>query len=101
MNAESHNAAQLQWMLDGVGWGGVGWGGVGWGGVGWVGWGGVGWGWMNILGVFNMLWHNFEINKPIFELANTVRFTEYLRAIFKSLPPNIYISTSASRFDDT
>ena len=32
---------QLQWML------------------------GVWWGWMNILGVFNMLWHNFEINKPM------------------------------------
>ena len=64
----------------------------------WIGWG---WGWMNILGVFNTLWHNFVINKPKFELANSVRFTEYLRAIVKSLPPNIYISTSASRFDDT
>ena len=61
----------------------------------------MGWGWMNILGVFNTLWHNFVINKPMFELTNSVRFTEYLRAIFKSLPPNIYISTSASRFDDT
>ena len=71
-----HNAMQLQWMLDGVGW-------------------------MNILEVLNMLWHNFVINKPMFELANAVRFTEYLRAILKSLPPNIYISTSASRFDDT
>ena len=50
------------------------------------------------IGVFNKLWHNFEINKPMFEMANSVRFTEYLRAIFKSLPPNIYISTSASRF---
>ena len=57
--------------------------------------------WMNILGVFNMLWHNFEINKPMFELTNCARFMEYLRAIFTSLPPNIYISTSASRFDDT
>ena len=56
---------------------------------------------MNILGVSNVLWHIFEINKPMFELANSVRFTEYIRAIFKSLPPNIYISTSASRFDDT
>ena len=74
------NAVQLQWMLDRVGWGG---------------------GWMNILGVFNMLWHNFEINKPMIELVNTVRFTEYLKAIFKSFPPNIYISTSASRFADT
>ena len=73
-----HNAVQLHWMLDRVGWG-----------------------WMNILGVFNMLWHNFEINKPMFELANTVRFAEYLRTLSKSLPPNIYISTSASRFDDT
>ena len=73
-----HNAVQLQWMLDGVVWG-----------------------WMNILGVFNTLWHNCEINKPMFKLANTVRFIKYLRAIFKSLPPNIYISTSASRFDDT
>ena len=45
-----------------------------------------------------MLRHNFEINKPMFELANSVRFTEYLRAIFISLPPNIYISTSALRF---
>ena len=45
-----------------------------------------------------MLRHSFEINKPMFELANSVRFTEYLRAIFISLPPNIYISTSASRF---
>ena len=44
-----------------------------------------------------MLWHNFEINKPIFEFANSVRFPEYLRAIFKSLPPNIFISISASR----
>ena len=73
-----HNAVQLKWMLDRVGWG-----------------------WMNILGVFNMLRHNFEMNKPMFELVNAVRFIEYLRAIFKSLPPNIYISTSASRFDDT
>ena len=72
-----HNAVQLQWVLDGVEWG-----------------------WMNILGVFNMLWHNVEINKLMFELTNTVRFIEYLRAIFKSLPPNIYISTSASMFDD-
>ena len=48
-----------------------------------------------------MAWHTFEINKQIFELAKSVRFTEYLRAIFKWLPPNIYISTSASRFDDT
>ena len=56
---------------------------------------------MNILGVFIMLWNTFEINKPMFELANSIRFTEYLRAIVKSLPPNIYISTSASRFDDT
>ena len=61
----------------------------------------IGWGWMNILGVFNILWHNFENNKPMFELVNSVRFIEYLRAIFKSLPPNIYISTSASRFDHT
>jgi len=61
-----------------------------------VGWGGVGW--LNILGVFNMVRHNFEINNPMFELANT----EYLRAIFISLPTNIYISTtSASRNDDT
>ena len=73
-----HNAVQLQWMLDRVGVG-----------------------WMNILGVFNTLWHNFEINKPMIEMANTVRFTEYLKTIFKSLPPNSYISTSASRFDDT
>ena len=50
-----HDAVQLQRMLDGMGF----------------------W-WMNILGVFNMLWHNFEINKPMFELANSVRFTEYL-----------------------
>ena len=42
-----HNAMQLQRMLDGVGRGS-----------------------MNILGVFNMLWHNFEINKPMFGLAN-------------------------------
>ena len=56
---------------------------------------------MNVLGVFNILWHNFEINKTIFELANSVCFTEYLRAIFKLLPPNTYISTSASTFDDT
>ena len=48
-----------------------------------------------------MPWHNFEINQTMFELAISVRFTEYLRAIYKSLPPNIYISTSASRFDDT
>ena len=61
---------------------------------------GVGWEWTNILGVFNMQWHNFKINKPMFELANTVRFTEYLRAISKLLSPNIYTSTSASRFDD-
>ena len=71
-----HNAVQLQRMLD------------------WVGRGS-----MNIMGVFNMLWRNFEINKPMFKLANSVRYI-YLRAIFKSLPPNIYISTSASRFDD-
>ena len=38
---------------------------------------------MNILGVFNMLWHNFEVNKLMFELAGSVRFTEYLRVIFK------------------
>ena len=37
----------------------------------------------------------------MFKLANSVRFTEYLRTIFKSLPPNSYISISASRFDDT
>ena len=55
---------------------------------------------MNILGVFNALWHNFVINKPVIELANSVRFTEYLKVIVKSLPLNIYISTSASRFDD-
>jgi len=61
----------------------------------------LGVGWMNILGDFNMLWHNFEINKPMFELSKSVRFTEYLTATFKSLHPNIYISTSASRFDDT
>ena len=64
-----HNAVQLQWMLDGVG---------------------VGVGWMNILGIFNMLWHNFEINKPMFELANSVRFREYLR----TLPPNRCLQTS-------
>ena len=75
-----HNAVQLQRMLDGVGWG---------------------WRWMNILGVFNMLLYKFEINKPMFELANPVRFTEYLRVTFKSLHPNIYIPTPASRFDDT
>ena len=73
-----HNAVQLQWMLDGVGWG-----------------------WINILGVFNMLWLKFEVNKEMFELANSVHFTEYLRTMFKSLPPNIYVSTSASRFEDT
>ena len=56
---------------------------------------------MNILGVFIILWHNCLINKPMFKLANSVRFTEYLRAIVKSLPPNIYILTSASRFDNT
>ena len=56
---------------------------------------------MNILGVFNTLRHNFVINKPMFELSNTVRVTEYLRAVVQSLPPNIYVSTSASRFDDT
>ena len=55
---------------------------------------------MNILGVFNTLWHNFVISKPMFELANSVGFTEYLRAIVKSLPPNIYISTLASRHRD-
>ena len=44
---------------------------------------------------------NFVISKPMSELANYVRFTDYLRAIFKSLLPNICISTSASRFDDT
>ena len=77
-----HNAVQLQWMLDGVEGGGGG-------------------GWMNILGNFHALWHNFVINKPMFELAKSVRFTEYLRVIVKSLPPNIYISTSASKFDDT
>jgi len=39
--------------------------------------------------VFNMLWHNFEINKTVFEMADFVRFTEYLRAIFTSclMPP--------------
>ena len=73
-----HIAVQLQWMLDGVRWG-----------------------WKDILGVLNMLWHKFELNKPMFELASSVRFTEYVRAIFKSLPPNIYISTSASMFDNT
>ena len=55
-----HDAVQLQWMLDGVGGGG---------------------GWMNILGIFNMLWNKFEINKPI--VAGSVCFTEYLRVIFK------------------
>ena len=50
---------------------------------------------MNILGVSNTLWHNFVINKLMFEFANSVRFIEYLRAMVKSLPPNIYISTSA------
>ena len=49
-----------------------------------------------------MLWHNFVINKPMFELANSVRFTEYLRAIFKSLLPYITISTIAAiKFDST
>ena len=72
-----HNAVHLQWMLDGVGVG-----------------------WMNILGVVNTLWHYFVINKPMFESANSVRFTEYLRASVKSLPPNICIYTSDSRFDD-
>ena len=52
---------------------------------------------MNILGVFNMLWHNCEINKPMFELANTVRFTEYLRAIFKSLSPNSFNGSTIRR----
>ena len=37
---KNQHVVQLQWMLYGVGWG-----------------------WMNILGVFNMLWHNFEINQ--------------------------------------
>ena len=45
---------------------------------------------MNSFGVFNKLWHSFEINKPMFELAGSVRFIEYLRAIFKTLPPNTY-----------
>ena len=27
-----------------------------------------------------MLRHNFEINKPMFEMAGSVRFTEYLRS---------------------
>ena len=71
------NAVLLQWMLDRMGWG-----------------------WMNIFGVIVMLRYTFEINKQMFELANTVRFTEYLSATFKSLPPNIYISTSVSKFDD-
>ena len=48
-----------------------------------------------------MLWLKFEVNKEMFELANSVHFTEYLRTMFKSLPPNIYVSTSASRFEDT
>ena len=48
-----HNAVQMQRMLDGVGRGSI-----------------------NILGVFNMLWHNFEIIKPMFELANSVRFDD-------------------------
>ena len=43
----------------------------------------MGGGWINILGVFNVIWHNFEINKPMFELAGSVRFTEYLKVIFK------------------
>ena len=30
-----------------------------------------------------MLSHNVEINKPMFELAGSVRFTDYLRVIFK------------------
>ena len=54
-----HNALQLQCMLDGVGSVRI-----------------------NILGVFNKRWHHFKINKPMFELANSVRFTEYLRLFF-------------------
>ena len=37
----------------------------------WMGWGGV---WVNILGVFNMLWHNCENNKPMFEFAKLSQF---------------------------
>ena len=54
-----HNAVHLQWLLDGVGSG-----------------------WMNILGVFNMLGHNFVINKPMLEFATSVRFRCLQTSIF-------------------
>ena len=76
-----HNAVQVQSMLDGVGWGVdahidhqnlI----------------------YHIGHIKITLWQNLKINKPIFELANSARFTEYLRTIFKSLPPNIYFHIS-------
>ena len=56
---------------------------------------------MNILGVFNMLWHNCEINESMFELAGSVRFTEYLRVVFKIVASKHLYFHIASKFDDT
>ena len=57
-----HNAVQLQWMMDRVGVD-------------------------EHIGSFQyaIIWHTFVISKPKFGLANSVRFTEYVRAIVTSL----------------
>jgi len=49
---------------------------------------------------FNMPWHNFEINKQMFKLAVSV-LQNIEGSSLKSLPPNIYIFTLASWFNDT
>ena len=61
----------------------------------------VGWGRMGVDEHIGSFQYAIEMYKPMFELPNSVRFTEYLRTIFKWWPPNICISTSVSTFDDT